>query len=74
MDYVWPSLLWLLMQETPKKLFLSEIFWGLSLSQHVPESPMSQFQNGVHQNLLYLLSCKLSRVLNGQFHRWSTMG
>ena len=72
MEYVWPSLLWLLMQETPKKLFLSEFFRGLSLGhfgQHVPESPVSQLQN-----LLYLLSCKLSRVLNGQFHRWSTMG
>ena len=77
MEYVWPSLLWLLMQETPKKLFLSEIFRGLSLDhfgQHVPESPVSQLINGVHQNLLYLLSCKLSMVLNGQFHNRGTMG
>ena len=53
MEYVLPSLLWLLMQETPKKLFLSDIFQGLSLGhfgQHVPESPVSQLQNGVHQN------------------------
>ena len=74
MEYVWPSLLWLLMQETPKKLFLSEIFRGHSLGQHVPESPVPQLQNGVHQNLLYLLLCKLSRLLNGQFHNRGTMG
>ena len=47
MEYVWPSLLWLLMQETPKRLFLSEIFRGHSLGQHVPESPVPQLQNGV---------------------------
>ena len=55
MEYVWPSLLWLLMQETPKKLFLSEIFRGLSLGhfgQHVPESPMSQLQNSVSTSSL----------------------
>ena len=61
LDYSWPSksMQWESTPEPPQKMFLTEnmIFRGLRLSlghvgQQVPESPVSQLQNGISTSSL----------------------